>query len=456
MGKKLLIFPGLILGLAILVILVKAKEAPQRTKITEHAKAVRAITLSETNFIPRAVGYGYVHPDKTWEAVAEIGGKIVEIHPNLKKGVFLNKGETLFKIEANPSRLAIEEIQAEILNIKAQIAKLEQNLTDTKRQLEIERSSLKINQSELDRKIKLFREGVVSKSDLDLEKQRVLIQKNSVENYLSTINRIPSERQALFANLRATQSRLANAKINLEKTIVTVPFDSRIAQVNVELGQAATVGQILAIADSIKTAEIEAQIPRYKLRNLIPKDAPESLDLEAFRNITRGDLEKFFGFNAIVRIDINSRSIEWKARFLRFTETDPKTGTIGIVVAVDDPFLKAKPGKRPPLQKNYYCEVELYGKPRPNSLIIPRSALHQNLVYVVNQESRLEKRKVQIEFFQEDLVSIQSGLNSGEQIIVSDVIPAIEGMLLTVHLDKKLESSLSNKSSQILKKNESQ
>jgi len=442
MVKKLLILPGIILGVGALFFLSKTKQEPKRAEVIERSKAVKAVNVQQMDFIPRAVGYGYVQPEKVWEAVAEVKGKIVKIHPNLKKGVFLKKGEFLFRIEPETSRLAVEGIEADILNIQAQIGKIDQNLDDTERQRKIEDNSLDINKSELDRKQKLFDEGIISKSELDKEKQRLLVQKNVVENFKGTINRLPSERRALMANFASQKAKLKDARINVGKTEIFAQFDSRVSKVDVELGQAVSVGEILATADSVAVAEINAQIPRYQLRNLILKDTNASITIESLRNITDGDQGNYLNFGAIVRIDPQGKPIEWPARFSRFTEIDPKTGTIGVVVSVDDPYLTAQPGIRPPLQKNFFCEVEIFAKPLPNSIVIPRSSIHENFVYRITADDRLEKKEVKIDFFQGNVAVIKSGIEPGDKIIVSDVIPAIEGMLLSVHMDNSFIASM--------------
>jgi multidrug efflux pump subunit AcrA (membrane-fusion protein) len=438
MGKKLLILPGLILGVIALVFLSKTKLEPKRAEVIERSKAVKAVEVQQIDFIPRAVGYGYVQPEKVWEAVAEVKGKIVKMHPNLKKGVFLKKGEFLFRIEPETSRLAVEGIEADILNIQAQIAKIDQNLDDTERQRKIEDNSLDISNSELERKQKLFDEGIISKSELDKEKQQLLVQKNVVENYKGTINRLPAERRALMANLASQKAKLKDARINVGRTEIHAPFDGRVSSIEVELGQAIGVGKILATADSVAVAEINAQIPRYQLRNLISKDTPKSVTIDSLRNITDGDQGNFLNFGALVRIDPQGVPIEWPARFSRFTEIDPKTGTVGVVVSVDDPYLKTQPGIRPPLQKNIFCEVELFAQARPNSIVVPRSSIYENKVYRVNAEDRLEKKEINIAFYQGNVAVIKSGIEPGE----SDVIPAIEGMLLTVQMENNFIANL--------------
>jgi len=77
-----------------------------------------------------------------------------------------------------------------------------------------------------------------------------------------------------------------------------------------------------------------------------------------------------------------------------------------------------------------FVGVELRGRSRPNTLIIPRSALHGQHVYVLNQENRLETRAITTGVAGASYYSVTDGLEAGEKIIVSDLVPAIEGMLL--------------------------
>lgn len=124
--------------------------------------------------------------------------------------------------------------------------------------------------------------------------------------------------------------------------------------------------------------------------------------------------------------------VSWPARFTRIRESvDPSTRTIGVVVTVDGPYRMAEAGRRPPLAKNMFVEVELRGKAVPGRIVIPRSALHDGMVYVVGAEMRLERRLVTVGARQSNFVTVDSGLAAGETVVVSDLSPAIDGMLLT-------------------------
>jgi hypothetical protein len=55
----------------------------------------------------------------------------------------------------------------------------------------------------------------------------------------------------------------------------------------------------------------------------------------------------------------------------------------------------------------------------------------------VNEESRLELRPIQQRYRQKGFVAIAKGVQEGEQIVTSDLIPAVAGMLLKPIEDRR-------------------
>ena len=120
---------------------------------------------------------------------------------------------------------------------------------------------------------------------------------------------------------------------------------------------------------------------------------------------------------------------------------DPVRRTLGIVVAVDNPYEKIIPGKRPPLIKGMYTAVDLYA-PAIDALVIPRKAIHEGRVYLVGAEQKLEIQAVEVLFTQGDFVLISEGLSVGDKVIVNDLIPVIKGMPLAPVTDQQYQDEL--------------
>jgi multidrug efflux pump subunit AcrA (membrane-fusion protein) len=133
----------------------------------------------------------------------------------------------------------------------------------------------------------------------------------------------------------------------------------------------------------------------------------------------------------------------WPARFDRVRESvDQQTRTIGIVVAIDEPNKMVIPGRRPLLTKDLFCEVELKAADSISAIVVPYSAIIGRTVFLLTKENRLIKREVTLGFSQGTFVTIESGIQPGHMVVVSDPVPAIEGMLVDPVLDVKLMSRL--------------
>ncbi len=121
---------------------------------------------------------------------------------------------------------------------------------------------------------------------------------------------------------------------------------------------------------------------------------------------------------------------------------DAKTREMRVVVAVDRPYEKAQPGVRPPLTAGMFCEVTLSGPVQPKRVVLPRSAVHEEIVFTVDQQQRLRKKQVTVDFAQSDFVVLKSGLTGGEKVVVSDPSPAIAGMKVSTTTDETLRQHL--------------
>ena len=89
--------------------------------------------------------------------------------------------------------------------------------------------------------------------------------------------------------------------------------------------------------------------------------------------------------------------------------------------------------------KGAYCEVELRGRVQKKAIVIPRSAIHPgNIVLLMNSEQELIKQQVEVLYTISDFAVIKSGLKAGDTLILSDLIPAVNGMQVEPVFDKAL------------------
>jgi multidrug efflux pump subunit AcrA (membrane-fusion protein) len=213
----------------------------------------------------------------------------------------------------------------------------------------------------------------------------------------------------------------------------------RVANLNVEADQYVSVGQNLFEGDAVDRVEIEAQVAMSSLRRLFIGRPDFKIDVQRLSE----EFSEIIDMDPLVQMDLGNHVAEWRAEFVRFSDiVDAETRTMGVVVAVDRPFDKVKPGYRPPLSKGMFVRVVLSGNQHTKRLVVPRSAVRAGVVYVADENNRLRRRAVKTLFSQGDVTVIEQGLEAGARVVVSDLVPAVEGMLLQVQLDEALNQSL--------------
>ncbi|MDZ7663839.1 MAG: efflux RND transporter periplasmic adaptor subunit [Desulfotignum sp.] len=440
LGKAVLILIPVAAAVAITVYFVSHKPGPAQKQVQETVQTLRVIPAPVVDLVPRAEGYGVAEPVQVWEAVAEVKGRVTATHPTLQPGQLINKDSLLVRIDPTEYRLAVIRLEAVIAETRAKMAELNQNETNLRQIAAIETQSLELSQKMLERKQKVVARNAVSQDAVDREEKSFLAQKQALEQRKNTLALIPPQRRALQAALDLHQADLKQAQIDLEKTRIHAPFDCRLADVAIEPGQFVGAGQALFKAHGIDATQINARFRMETLRNLLG---------DKTRGLLQPGLETgiftqlFAGITATVTLENTDWSVTWEARIDRLRESvAPETREIQVMVVVDRPYENAIPGKRPPLMPGMFCHVALTAPARPGQVVLPRTAVHGNSVFLVGPDNRLEKQPVTVAFAQSEFVVIASGLSGTERVVVSDPAFAITGMKVRPVMDDDLVQRL--------------
>jgi multidrug efflux pump subunit AcrA (membrane-fusion protein) len=404
----------LIVSIAIVVLLVKTKSPIEHLDAGYPVKAVEVITANKIPFRARAIAFGNVEPAVTLNTKSEVSGKISFMHADLKKGASLPKGTVVLRIEPTTFEFSLTESQAA----------LHERLKE------------------------LRKKGIISQSALDKENQKVLALRQQLQDIEGKIASYDSRTNAIKAQIKQSKSKVDKSQDTLGRTEVRLPFDARIGVVAVEKGEFVQAGSMLFEALGIQAVEINAQISTKQFRPLVTglriiEDSTIGLQNPMILQAALSSIQ----LEARVRLvgDASHLTI-WDGTLIRLSESvDPTRDTIGLVVAVNKPYEGIIPGKRPPLLKGMYTSVEFFAPAKP-TLVLPRKAVHQGRVYVATKENTLAIRPVNILFTQGEMVVLEesedNGLKVGEKIIISDVIPVMEGMPLKTIAAAEYEEQL--------------
>ncbi len=442
--KPFMFFVYLVIGILVAVMMVKSKAPLQHAGSEMPSKMVEVIIARKIPFRASVTAYGNVEPSILLKGMAEVSGKASYVHPKLKQGNSLPAGTTVVRIDPEDYQITLKQTQADLVANRSSLKQLEAEEKSTRLSFGLAKRNLKVGEQELVRIQDVLKKGLVSRSALDTEEQKVILLRQKLEELQGQLNTFESRRSSVKAKIIRSEQQVKGQKTALGRTEIKLPFDARIGVVSIEKGEFVSVGAPLFEALDTKGVEINAQLPIRHMRVLMGHLEGKILDGEMSRNVE--EILHSLNLEARVRLVGDMPAAHWQARVLRLSEAiDPTRRTLGVVVGVDHPYEKVIPGKRPPLLKGMYTAVDLFG-PEHNAMVVPRKAIHQGRVYVADIQNQLVIKPVKLKFYQGDIAVISDGIEEGERIIINDLIPVIEGMplepvLATEYADKLLKLS---------------
>lgn len=442
-GLKLLLvtLPVIALGAGYLAVTVKTKAPPAQVAASERATPVRVVTVAPGALAPRLNGYGLVAPAETFEAIAQVAGTVAWVNPDLKRGALLPAGTVLLRIAEEDYALAVAQAEANIRAAEARLAELDVSEANSRAALEIERAALDLKAADRARAEKLNAAGTLPEAGLEATQAAELAQRQKVQTLESALALIPTQRRVQEEQIAVSLAAAETARLNLARTTLSLPFDARVASVAIEAGRFLKSGEVAATLDGTAVAEVEAQVPVAKLRDLLRLAAPDATayaaDPAAMTEVLQG-----LGLAAELRLDLGDEVLTWPGRVARVSDTiDARTGTLGVIVEVAGAYAGAVPGDRPPLTKGMFVEVEITGRPA-EGIVVPRAALAAGQIWLAAADDRLVAAPVTTLFTKDDLVLVGAGLAAGDRVVVSDLAVPLPGLLLAPVEDAALAARL--------------
>lgn len=369
--------PILVLGAGIGIVqaLVATKPEPEKADDT-----LRLVSLYVDEVVAETVTIsvktqGEVRPKTEIDLVPQVSGRIVSLADEFAEGAEFQAGTTLIKIDDAEYKLAV--IRAEALVAEAN-TNLEKELANAK-----------------------------NKQGQWAGRQN----KSEATPYALNEPQVAEAR----AKIRGAEAQLAEAKLNLARTEIKVPFLGRVRAKNAGLGQYVTAGTVLGRVFSTDTIEIMLPLTDVQLVELnLPMGFVANGD-----NAPRVEL----------RASVGTADYVWHGRIVRTQAAiDQQTRLIYAIAEVTDPYA-ATAGNSMPLAVGLYVSAQIGGVNEQPALVIPRLALRNaDKVYVINDDDKLEIRTVQVLSTSEDRVLLSSGVTAGERVVTSTIPAAVDGM----------------------------
>ncbi|WP_050461544.1 efflux RND transporter periplasmic adaptor subunit [Herbaspirillum autotrophicum] len=286
-----------------------------------------------------------------------VSGTMTAVH--FKDGALVKKGDVLFTIDPRPYAAEVARTQAQLAGAEARAA---------------------YTASDVARGQRLLADNAIARRDFE-EKQN-------------------ASREAA-ANVQAAQAALRSAKLNLEYTQITAPVSGRISRAEV------TVGNIVSVGSS--TPPLSTLVSVSKIYASFDVDEQSFLK---FVNPARAKGSQVPVYLGLANEDAYSR--EGKVGSVD-NRLDSSSGTIRVRAVFDNADGQLIPG--------LYARIRLGGGAPRDALLIDEKAIgtdqDKRFVLVLDKTNHATYREVRVGANQDGLRVIESGLKSGERIVVN-------------------------------------
>lgn len=288
---------------------------------------------------------------------------------HFNEGQEVKAGQLLAEIDPRPYQVAL--IQAE-----GQLAKSKATLANARR--------------DLARYEKLAKTSLVSQQELDTQRSLV------------------SETQG---TIKADEGSVASARLNLTYSRVTSPIDGRVGLKQVDIGNYVSSGDTTGIVVITQTHPIDLifSLPENDISVILSAQKQGAVPVEAWDRSNTTLLTTGALLSMDNQIDTTTGTVKLKARF---ENQDDR------------------------LFPNQFVNARLKVSTLQDAIVIPAAALQMgnegNFVWVVNNDNKVSKKIVTVEFQDSEKIVIKAGLESGEKVVTDGIDRLTDGARVEV------------------------
>ena len=366
----------IIIGVAMISALALLKPKTQREpRAAKPLLVVEVIVASPAPLKVSISSQGTVAPKREIDLVSQVSGKIVAVADNYANGGFFQAEGKLVQIEAADYEFAVVRAKAQVAKAEEQVA-LEQGRS---RQAKREWRDL----------------GDKTANKLFLRQPQL---------------------NAAKASLDSAQADLQKAELDLARTDISAPFQGRIRNTVVDLGQYVRPGE--RVAKVYSTDVVEVRLPLSDREAMLVNLPVNFEDSQAVN------------YPAVtLRSRVGDISYEWLGKIVRTDASiDVQSRMTFAVAEVRNPFKADIGDDRPPLNIGLFVEADIEGRVIENALRLPKELVYRGReVLVLNDDNQINFQPISV--LRSNATSVVAvGIAAGTRIVATRISLPINGM----------------------------
>jgi RND family efflux transporter MFP subunit len=390
--RNLLLFLGAIIVVAVTIAMFRGRAVPEVQVVTVSASVGNG-SSGGAGGATSVTANGYVVARTKASVSAKIAGRLAYL--GVSEGSVVRRGDVIARLDNADYQATVSQAQANISSAEASVIEARSDRDQLARDA---------NRS---REIRTTNPNLLSEQELEAATSRAA--------------QGEARLKAAEARTKSAEAALRMAEANLDNTIIRAPFSGTVLRKDAEVGEVVapsvggglTRGAVVTLAD-LQTLEVEVDVNEAYIAR-IRGDAPARITLDAYPDTA---------FRGVVRQVVPT--------------ADRQRATVQVKVTIldHDPRILPEMGAKVDfLEPDSTSKVAAAGPPPKAVVRVPAAAVKTDagtsVVWIV-REGRLVRRPVQTGPVSAGFLEVRSGLNGGEQILVSGVESPKEGMKVKV------------------------
>ncbi len=370
----------LILGIGGSVALNLIKPEPEKVEAPHGGLNVFAEPITRGDLQLTVEAQGEVIPRREIVVSPQTSGRVSYVSPDFIDGGFIKKGQLLVRVEAADYELAVVRAQSGVASAQQRLVR-------------------EVAEAEL---------AAQDIADLGLED-------------VSPLARREPQLADARANLESAKAQLKDAQLALNRTAVYAPFEGRVRERNVDIGQIVSPGQTLGRVFANDVVEVQLPLQDDEMGRL-------GLPLAFAASKSKP------GPSVIFTATVGGKPRTWHGEVVRSAAAvNSQTRQINVIAELKDPFGAGADGDAP-MAPGLFVNATILGETLENILIAPRAALRggDKLYIGLPEAGKLSIRDADVIYSDPKGAYLSAGATEGEMAITSPIQAAFDGMNLTV------------------------
>ena len=383
---------------------------------------------------------GEVVPYREVSLAAEVPGRIAWKNADSLAGRYVEEGQLLIELDVADYDLEVKRVQQSIKENLISVEEVDIQKQNNAELLDLAQQELEIENKDLERIRSLHAQRATSKATLDEAEQSRIRALNAVQLQQNQARVLDKRRARFLQEKERLLVELEKAELDLRRTKIVSPMDGVIVEDPVEEGDFVQRGELLFRIEDTSKVEVDFDLKLEELQWIWSGEA-EARTVNSFA---------LPPLPVDVVLNVDGRRYAWTGVLDRYDGAGLNAATRTVpcvaVVAEHRGKLEAGPGSTegqgdsdsfgmpPALMRGMFVSVRIPNIRASQSLIeIPITALRPGNKVWLLEDSVLRVRTARVAQLSDDrvyLLANESGVGVGDQVIVSPLVLAVDGMHL--------------------------